>query len=316
MAIPRSRCRASRSPRLVGLPGAPYTPRLPARPEQGSRAGRARETREQRDLMTVGSAVTFRNLLIERRGAVTLLQVNRPEVLNALNRETLVEIEAATRAFVSDPGQGALIVTGAGEKSFVSGADIQELAVLDPLGARETSALGQRVFDGLALAPKPVIAAVNGYAFGGACELALACHVRIASDNAVLGLPEVGLGIIPGYGGTQRLPRLIGTGRALELILTGRRVKADEASLVGLVNRVVPRAELMNEAEAMAQAMLKNGPLALSAALESVQLGTQLGLADGQRIENGMFGLLAASQDMHEGLKAFLEKRPARFQRR
>jgi enoyl-CoA hydratase len=266
--------------------------------------------------MTVGSAVTFRNLLIERRGAVTVLQVNRPEVLNALNRETLLEIEAATRAFVSDPEPGGLIVTGAGEKSFVSGADIQELAVLDPLGARETSALGQRVFDGLALAPKPVIAAVNGYAFGGGCELALACHVRIASDNAVLGLPEVGLGIIPGYGGTQRLPRLIGTGRALELILTGRRVKADEAERIGLVNRVVPRAELMNEAEALAQAMLKNGPLALSAALESVQLGTQLGLADGQRIENGMFGLLAASQDMHEGLKAFLEKRPARFLRR
>jgi enoyl-CoA hydratase len=266
--------------------------------------------------MTVGSAVTFRNLLIERRGAVTVLQVNRPEVLNALNRETLLEIEAATRAFVSDPEPGGLIVTGAGEKSFVSGADIQELAVLDPLGARETSALGQRVFDGLALAPKPVIAAVNGYAFGGGCELALACHVRIASDNAVLGLPEVGLGIIPGYGGTQRLPRLIGIGRALELILTGRRVKADEAERIGLVNRVVPRAELMNEAEALAQAMLKNGPLALSAALESVQLGTQLGLADGQRIENGMFGLLAASQDMHEGLKAFLEKRPARFLRR
>jgi enoyl-CoA hydratase len=132
----------------------------------------------------------------------------------------------------------------------------------------------------------------------------------------VLGLPEVGLGIIPGYGGTQRLPRLIGTGRALELILTGRRVQADEAERIGLVNRVVPRAELMNEAEALAQAMLKNGPLALSAALESVQRGTQLGLDDGQRIENGMFGLLAASEDMHEGLKAFLEKRPARFQRR
>jgi len=266
--------------------------------------------------MTVGSAVTFRNLLIERRGAVTVLQVNRPEVLNALNRETLTEIEAATRAFVSDPEPGALIVTGAGEKSFISGADIQELAALDPFGARETSALGQRVFDGLALAPKPVIAAVNGYAFGGGCELALACHVRLASDNAVLGLPEVGLGIIPGYGGTQRLPRLIGTGRALELILTGRRVKADEAALIGLVNRVVPRADLMNEAEALAQAMLKNGPLALTAALESVQRGTQLGLEDGQRIENGMFGLLAASEDMHEGLKAFLEKRPARFQRR
>jgi len=266
--------------------------------------------------MPVGSALTFRHLVLERRGSITVLQVHRPEVLNALNRETLVEIEAATRAFVDDPETGALIVTGAGEKSFVSGADIQELAALDPFGAREISALGQRVFDALAGAPKPVIAAVNGYAFGGGCELALACHVRIASDNAVLGLPEVGLGIIPGYGGTQRLPRLIGAGRALELILTGRRVKADEAERIGLVNRVVPRAELMTEVESLAQAMLKNGPLALSAALESVQRGLGLGLADGQRIENGMFGLLAASEDMHEGLTAFLEKRPARFLRR
>ena len=266
--------------------------------------------------MPVGTAATYRNLVLERRGPVTVLMVSRPDVLNALNRETLGEIEQAARAFVDDREQGALIVTGAGEKSFVSGADIQELAALDPFGARATSALGQRVFDGLEQAGKPVIAAVNGYAFGGGCELALACHVRIASDNAVLGLPEVGLGIIPGYGGTQRLPRLIGAGRALELILTGRRVKADEAERIGLVNRVVPRAELMNEAESLAQAMLKNGPLALSAALESVQRGLQLGLADGQQIENGMFGLLAASEDMHEGLRAFLEKRPARFQRR
>jgi enoyl-CoA hydratase len=266
--------------------------------------------------MPVGSAATFRHLIVERRGAVTVLQVSRPEVLNALNRETLLEIEVATRAFVDDPEQGALIVTGAGEKSFVSGADIQELAALDPLGARETSALGQRVFNALAGAPKPVIAAVNGYAFGGGCELALACHVRLASDNAVLGLPEVGLGIIPGYGGTQRLPRLIGAGRALDLILTGRRVPADEAERIGLVNRVVPRAVLMAEAESLALAMLKNGPLALAAALESVQRGLGLGLDDGQRIENGMFGLLAASEDMHEGLKAFLDKRPARFRRR
>ena len=266
--------------------------------------------------MTSGTAETYKNLAIERRGPVSLLRIHRPEVLNALNRETLAEIEQFVRGFLDDPEQGALIVTGGGEKSFVSGADIQELAVLDPYGARDISRFGQRVFDLIEQSSKPVIAAVNGYAFGGGCELALACHVRLASDNAVLGLPEVSLGIIPGYGGTQRLPRLVGTGRALELILTGRRVKADEADRIGLVNRVVPRADLLAEAESLAQAMLKNGPLAVAAALEAVQRGLQLGLPDGQRIESGMFGLLAASEDMHEGLKAFLEKRPARFQRR
>ena len=266
--------------------------------------------------MSTATLPTYRNLAVERRDAVTVMAVHRPDVLNALNRATLAEIEQVTRAFLSDPDQGALIVTGGGEKSFISGADIQELAVLDPYGARDISRFGQRVLDLLEQSTKPVIAAVNGYAFGGGCELALACHVRLASDNAVLGLPEVSLGIIPGYGGTQRLPRLIGTGRALELILTGRRVKADEAERIGLVNRVVPRAELLAEAEALAQAMLKNGPLAVAAALEAVQRGVQLGLSDGQRIESGMFGLLAASEDMHEGLKAFLEKRPARFQRR
>lgn len=262
------------------------------------------------------TAATYRNLAIEHRGPVTVLSVRRPEVLNALNRETLAEIEQAVTAFQDDAAQGALIVTGAGEKSFVSGADIQELAVLDPYGARDISRFGQQVFDRIEQSVKPVIAAINGYAFGGGCELALACHVRLASENAVLGLPEVSLGIIPGYGGTQRLPRLVGSGRALELILTGRRVKADEAERIGLVNRVVPRADLLAEAEAMALAMLKNGPLAVAAALEAVQRGLQLGLPDGQRIESGMFGLLAASEDMHEGLKAFLEKRPAKFQRR
>jgi len=266
--------------------------------------------------MPAGTAQTFRNVALDRRGPVTVLTVNRPEVLNALNRETLGELEQAIIAFRDDPEQGALIVTGAGEKSFVSGADIQELAPLDPYGARDISRFGQRVFDRLAYSPKPVIAAINGYAFGGGCELALACHVRLAADHAVLGLPEVGLGIIPGYGGTQRLPRLVGSGRALELILTGRRVKADEADRIGLVNRVVPRAELMTEAESLAAAMLKNGPLALAAALEAVMRGTALGPADGQAIESGLFGMLAATEDMHEGMRAFLEKRPARFQRR
>jgi len=262
------------------------------------------------------TAETYKNLVIERRGPVGVLRIHRPEVLNALNRETLAEIEQFVRAFHDDPEQGALIVTGSGEKSFISGADIGELAPLDPRGAEEISRLGQRVVDALERAPKPVIAAINGYAFGGGCELALACHMRLASENAVMGLPEVSLGIIPGYGGTQRLPRLVGPGRALELILSGRRVKADEAERIGLVNRVVPLLALREEAEKLAQSILKNGPLAVAAALEAVHRGLQLTLDQGLRFESSLFGVLAASEDMHEGLRAFLEKRPPRFQRK
>jgi len=266
--------------------------------------------------MSTAILPTYKNLTLERRGPITLLSVNRPDVLNALNRETLGEIEDCTRRFREDDEQGALIVTGAGEKSFISGADINELAVLDPRGAEEISRFGQRVLDVLEQAPKLVIAAINGYAFGGGCELALACHMRLASDNAVFGLPEVSLGIIPGYGGTQRLPRLVGPGRALELILTGRRIKADEAERIGLVNRVVPREQLLEETVKLAQAILKNGPLAVAAVLESVTRGAGLTLPDALRFESGLFGILAASHDMHEGLKAFLEKRPAQFEGR
>ena len=266
--------------------------------------------------MTSAATSAYRNLLVEQREAFTVLTVNRPEVLNALNRETLGEIGEAARRFAADPGQGVLIVTGAGDKSFISGADINELAPLDPRGAEEISRFGQRVLNALERSGKPVIAAVNGYAFGGGCELALACHMRIASENAVFGLPEVGLGIIPGYGGTQRLPRLVGLGRALEAILSGRRIKADEAERIGLVNRVVPQAELMGEAVKLAQSIAKNGPLAVSAALEAALRGFDLQIDDGLRLESGQFGVLAASEDMHEGLKAFLEKRPARFRRK
>jgi enoyl-CoA hydratase len=266
--------------------------------------------------MDASSSAAFSHLLLERHGPVTVLSVNRPDRLNALSRETLVELDRAVSAFRGDAAQGALIVTGAGEKSFVSGADIAELAALDARGAEALSRLGQGVMDRIEGSPKPVLAAVNGYAFGGGCELALACHIRLASENAVLGLPEVGLGIIPGYGGTQRLPRLVGLGRAIELIVTGRRVKADEALGLGLVSRVLPLDRLRAEAEALALAILRNGPLAVTAALEAVQRGSQLPLEAGLRLESGLFGLVAASEDMHEGLKAFLEKRPASFQRR
>jgi enoyl-CoA hydratase len=266
--------------------------------------------------MTTQTSPSYRNLLVEERGAVTVLTVNRTEVLNALNRATLEEIADCVRRFADDEGRRALIVTGAGEKSFVSGADIQELAALDARAAEDTSRFGQGVFDALARSTRPVIAAVNGYAFGGGCELALACHLRLAAENAVFGLPEVGLGIIPGYGGTQRLPRLVGLGRALELVLTGRRVKADEAERLGLVNAVVPREQLLDRALQLAESILKNGPLAVSAALEVVTRGMSVPLDDGLRLESAQFGLLAASQDMHEGMKAFLEKRPAGFRGR
>jgi enoyl-CoA hydratase len=266
--------------------------------------------------MPTTTSPTYKNLTVEQRGAVTVLFVNRPSVLNALNRETLGEIADVARAFSAAPEPGVLIVTGSGEKSFISGADINELAVLDSRGAEDISRFGQGVLNLLESAPTPVIAAVNGYAFGGGCELSLACHIRLASENAVFGLPEVSLGIIPGYGGTQRLPRLVGTGRALEIVLSGRRVKADEAERIGLVNRVVPREQLLDEAIKLAEAILKNGPLAVSAALEAVVRGQDLPLDQGLRFESGRFGILAASEDMHEGLKAFLDKRPPAFRSR
>jgi enoyl-CoA hydratase len=265
--------------------------------------------------MSTSTLPTYQNLRIERRDAVTVLFVNRPHVMNAINRATLAEIADATRAFIADSAQGALVITGNGDKAFISGADINELAVLGPAAAEEISRFGQGVVDLLERSPKPVIAAVNGYAFGGGCELALACHIRLASENMVMGLPEVKLGIIPGYGGTQRLPRLVGPGRALELILSARNVKAEEAERIGLVNRVVPQAELLDEAIKLALAILKNGPLAVEAALECVVRGMQLPLDQGLRFESGRFGILASSEDMHEGLNAFLEKRPAAFKR-
>jgi enoyl-CoA hydratase len=262
------------------------------------------------------STLAFRNILLEQRGAVTVLTVNRPEKLNAIDRETIGEIGAAVRAFAADPAQGALVVTGAGPKAFIAGADIAELQPLDATGAEDLSRFGQGVFDLLEHCPKPVIAAVNGFALGGGCEVALACHIRLASENAVLGLPEVKLGIIPGYGGTQRLPRLVGQGRALELILSARNVKADEAERIGLVNRVVPQAELLAEAVKLAETILRNGPLALANAIESVVRGMSLPVDQGLRFESARFGYLAGTADMHEGMQAFLDKRPAKFERR
>jgi enoyl-CoA hydratase len=260
--------------------------------------------------------MAFDNLLIERDAAVAIVTINRPKVLNALNVATLDDLRRAALELKRDDAVRAIVITGYGDKSFVAGADINELAALDARGAEEASRFGQRVFGRLERSPKPVIAAVNGYALGGGCELSLACHIRLASENAVFGLPEVTLGIIPGYGGTQRLPRLVGLARAIEITLTARRVKADEAERIGLVNRVVPQAQLVEEAVKLAEAILKNGPLAVSAALDALLCGPGLPIEDGERLESVRFGLLAASEDMHEGMKAFLEKRPAQFRGR
>jgi enoyl-CoA hydratase len=248
-------------------------------------------------------------------GAVATLTIDRPEKLNALDAGVLDELDAAFRELAAGAVR-AVILTGAGDKAFVAGADIGELARQTPLSGKATSSRGQALFRRIELFPKPVVAAVNGFALGGGCELALACHVRIAAENAQFGLPEVSLGIIPGYGGTQRLARLVGRGRAIELVLTGARIRADEAFRIGLVNRVVPQAALLTEARALVDSMLRNAPLALAAALEVIQHGLETGLDAGMLLEANAFGVLCGSDDMQEGLRAFLDKRKPVFQGR
>lgn len=255
----------------------------------------------------------FNNLLLESREGIAFLTVNRPKVLNALNAETMGELDAAVTALAADPAVRAVILTGAGEKAFVAGADINELAEASPVSGRETSLRGQRVLERLEKMGKPVVAAINGFALGGGLELALACHIRLAAEEAKLGLPEVKLGIIPGYGGTQRLARLIGKGRALEWILSGEMMDAAEAHRIGLVNRVLQRAELLAGAEALLRKILANGPVAIRYALEVLSLGLEGTLEEGLALEAGLFGVLCATEDMREGTRAFVEKRPAQF---
>jgi enoyl-CoA hydratase len=258
--------------------------------------------------------MAYQNLLVESRDQIALVTVNRPEKLNALNDRTVEELEAAFTAVGADAGTRGVILTGAGEKAFVAGADIAELATQSPVDGRERSLRGQRVLDRIERLGKPVVAAVNGFALGGGCELALACHVRVASENARLGTPEVKLGIMCGYAGTQRLPRLVGKGRALEMLLTGEMVDAAEALRIGLVNKVVPREALLGEAEALLRKMLANGPVSLRFTLDAVHDGLEMGFDEAQRQEATLFGLICTTEDMKEGTRAFLEKRPARFQ--
>jgi enoyl-CoA hydratase len=253
------------------------------------------------------------NLLLDLGDPVATLTVNRPDKLNALDRQTIVELGEAVAAIGAAPHVRGAIVTGSGEKAFVAGADIGELAGMGPLQGVEVSRLGQEVFRAIEQSRKPFIAAVNGFALGGGCELALACHLRVASRAARFGLPEVRLGIIPGYGGTVRLPRLVGKGRALEMILTGEMIGAEEAHRIGLVNRVAEPNELMAQAQALLEAILANGPTAVAFAIESVNRGLDLAIEDALGMEADLFGLLAATEDMREGMSAFLEKRAARF---
>ena len=256
----------------------------------------------------------LRNLVLERRNGLAVVTVSRPQKLNALNADTMAEIERVFEELRHAPDVGGVLVTGSGEKAFVAGADIAELAAQGAVGGRETARRGQRVFDAIERFPKPVVAAINGFALGGGCELALACHVRVASENAVLGTPEVKLGLMCGYGGTQRLARLVGRGRALELLLSGERIDAAEALRIGLVNRVVPLASLLAESEALLAKMLANAPLSLRFTLQAVAAGLEMPLAEALDYEATLFGLLCTTEDMKEGTGAFLEKRPPRFQ--
>ena len=253
--------------------------------------------------------MTFENLLIERDGAVAILTFNRPKVLNALNTQTLTELSSALAAFKDDGEVRAIVLTGAGEKSFIAGADINELAVQTPIEGKEHARRGQPIFDAIENLGKPVIAAVNGFALGGGCELAMACTIRIAADTARFGQPEINLGIIPGYAGSQRLPRLVGKGIALEILLTGDMISASRAFEIGLVNRVVPAAELMAEAKKLAQALASKAPIATRYIIEAVNQGLDAPLTVGQYVETALFGAIASSADMKEGTKAFLEKR-------
>jgi enoyl-CoA hydratase len=257
--------------------------------------------------------MSFENLLVERDGAVAIVTVNRPKVLNALNTQTLDELRHAILELKHDEAVRAVILTGAGEKSFVAGADINELATQTPTGGREHAIRGQHVLDLIEQMGKPVIAAINGYALGGGCEIAMACTIRIAADTAKLGQPEINLGIIPGYAGTQRLARIVGKGRALELMLTGDQVGAAEALRLGLVNRVVPGADLMAEAKKLASALAAKAPVAIRYILEAVNKGLEMPFAQAQIFEATLFGLVASTEDMREGTAAFLEKRKPVF---
>ncbi len=253
------------------------------------------------------------NLLLEVKDKIAIITVNRPDKLNALNNDTLLELRSVFKELRGREDVYVVILTGSGEKAFVAGADIKELNELDVLSAKKFAERGQDVFNSIENMNKPVIAAVNGFALGGGCELALACHIRLASENVKFGQPEVNLGIIPGYGGTQRLSRLINSGRAMEYILTGDMIDANEAMRLGLVNRVYPQAELMNKAVEMAQKISSKGQQAVRFAIKAVNAASQISAKEGQNYEASLFALCCGTEDFREGTSAFLEKRKPEF---
>jgi enoyl-CoA hydratase len=252
-------------------------------------------------------------VLTELSERILTVTVNRPEKLNALNAEVLDGLQMAFAAAKDDPAVGAIVLTGAGEKAFVAGADISGFKAFSPVGARDFARMGQATLDLIENLGKPVVAAVNGFAFGGGCELAMAATFRYASRNAKLGQPEVNLGLIPGYGGSQRLPRLVGKGRAMELLLTGDAIPADEALRIGLVNRVVEPAELLPACRETLKKILAKAPVAVRYVLDAVNAGLEMPFSAAEDHEATLFGLCAATEDMKEGVAAFLEKRPAKF---
>jgi enoyl-CoA hydratase len=258
-------------------------------------------------------AKRFETITVDIRGAAAVLTINRPAVLNALNRQTLVELLQAVQGFAADDRIGGAIITGGGAKAFAAGADIKELAVMTPIEAQALSHQGHELMEAIETLGKPVIAAVNGYALGGGCELAMACTMRIASETAKFGQPEVSLGLIPGYGGSQRLPRLIGKGRALQMILSGKSIDAQEALRTGLVNEVVPAAGLMDRATEILHMMMVNAPIALRLAIDAVNRGADSSLGAACAVEADLFALAAVTADRTEGTAAFLDKRKPVF---
>ena len=267
-------------------------------------------------VLQTAAALTLANVLYEKKGAIAYVTLNRPKVLNALNAGTWEDLNTAFEAAQNDDEVRGVILTGAGEKAFIAGADINELARLNAVEGEQSSSHGQAVLNLVENLGKPVIAAINGFALGGGCETAMACTIRIASETAKFGQPEVKLGVLPGAGGTQRLPQLVGKGRALQLILTGEIISAQEAYRIGLVNEVVPVANLVPRAEAILKQIFSNAPLAVRYSLEAVNKGSQTSQDEGLALEASFFGLCAGTEDKKEGTSAFLEKRPAKFQGR
>src|SRR5713101_10004449 len=265
---------------------------------------------------TTATELSLENVSYAKKGAIAYVTLNRPKVLNALNKKTWEDLKAAFEDAQDDAAVRGVILTGAGDKAFIAGADISELAQISAVEAEKSSTFGQGVLDLIENLGKPVIAAVNGFALGGGCETAMACTIRIAAEAAKFGQPEVKLGVPPGAGGTQRLPRLVGKGRALQLILTGEIITAQEAWRIGLVNEVVPAANLISRAEAILKQIFYNAPVAIRYSLEAVTKGLETSLDEGLALEASFFGLCAGTEDKKEGTSAFLEKRAPQFQGR